>query len=157
MEKAMFKKIAKGEKFPKASLFMDAQGGIKSNIILGEGTEAKEDGYYLPFEDLNLIPVEEPRAMDTPEECVEEVAGQMGESLKLWKSVLSKASEDGWIAKLEFTDDDIANAIYIMVSLCSCSAIKHGFIDNPLAAAMAGASMRHTLRENFGIDIVQEN
>ena len=56
--KVSFKKIKKGEKFSKPSLFMGSDGKIRSNIIMGEGTAASEDGWCVPFEDLELLPKE---------------------------------------------------------------------------------------------------
>lgn len=86
------------------------------------------------------------------EDHFKEIEEQCRKSLEMWSDMFTQSNNMGWGAHLNFTKDDIMNALNIMVSICTNTAIKNGKIKTADDAATIGDHIRSLMLEDFGID-----
>ena len=91
------------------------------------------------------------------EQLLKEIEQHCRESLAMWSEVLSSANEQGWGAYLDFTHQDIMNAVTVMTSMCTNYALKSGKISTVEDASAIGEALHSFMLNYFGIDTSKEN
>lgn len=84
---------------------------------------------------------------------INETNKEIGCSLSLWQDVLLHADADGWAYELNYTEEDLLNALYIFNHIGQNIAIKRGFITKENAAEV-GSRFKNLVLENLGFDTI---
>ncbi len=82
-----------------------------------------------------------------------EVESQLRKSLEMWSEVMTESNDHGWGAFLDFTEEDVFNAVNIMSSICCNVGIKNNKIQTEKDADKVGKKIHRLLSECFGIDL----
>ena len=76
--------------------------------------------------------------------AIQEINQHISDALRQWADVVVTADSDGWAYLLNYTDEDIVNALWLINSILQNVAIKSGHIDfdNAIAKSNDTASYR---------------
>lgn len=89
--------------------------------------------------------------------CHEEIAEvneHISAALEMWQDVMLQADAGEWAYYLNYTDEDLLNALYIFNHVAQNIAIKNGYLaDASVVEKMA--SFRKGIKEGFGFDTVE--
>ena len=83
--------------------------------------------------------------------AIQEINQHISDALKQWADIVVTADADGWAYLLNYTDEDIVNALWIINCILHNVAIKSGHInfDN---AIDKGRAFREAIKDFCGID-----
>lgn len=87
-------------------------------------------------------------------DLIKEVNKEISEGLAHWQEVLNLADADEWAYYLEYSDEDLFNALYIFNHVAQNIAIKKGFLND----ANAEDNMRayvHAIQRCFGFNTIE--
>lgn len=81
-----------------------------------------------------------------------EIENQLRKSLEFWSDVMTESNDNGWGIELDFSNEDVFNAVNIMNTICCNVAIKNGSVATEKDADKVGENLKHLLNVCFGID-----
>lgn len=83
--------------------------------------------------------------------AIQEINQHISDALKQWADVVVTADADGWAYLLNYSDKDIANALWLINSILQNVAIKssHINLDN---AINKGKAFRKAIKDYCGVD-----
>lgn len=87
-------------------------------------------------------------------DLIKEVNKEISEGLAHWQEVLNLADADEWAYYLEYSDEDLFNALYIFNHVAQNIAIKKGFLND----ANAEDNMRQyvkAIEKCFGFNTIE--
>lgn len=85
---------------------------------------------------------------------IREINEYISNALDQWCDITLRADADEWAYYLDYSDEDLLNALYIFNHIATNKAIKSGFI-NETNAATVGAQFKHECLKAFGFDSVE--
>jgi hypothetical protein len=83
--------------------------------------------------------------------AIQEINQHISDALRQWADVVVTADADGWAYLLNYTDEDVINALWLINCILQNVAIKSGHInfDN---AIDKGKAFRKAIKDFCGID-----
>ena len=93
--------------------------------------------------------------MKLDDKAIREVNTHIGDALRQWSNIMLLADADNWAYKLEYSDEDVFNAVYIVNHVLMNRAIKSGHISNEEVALMLGREFKDSIRKYSGIDTIE--
>lgn len=88
------------------------------------------------------------------QEQIKEINQHISDALDQWQGIMLEADAAGWAYYLNYTDDDLLNALYIFNHVAENIAIKNGVFDDKNATKKMTA-FRQAIKECFGFDTVE--
>lgn len=85
---------------------------------------------------------------------IESIQTELPQSLSMWQDILLHSDADEWAYELNYTDEDLLNALYIFSHIATNKAIKSGFLNEKNALAV-GAQFKRECLKAFGFDSVE--
>lgn len=89
----------------------------------------------------------------TKQMLIESLQSEIGKSLSMWQDILLHADADEWAYELNYTEEDLLNALYIFNHIGQNIAIKRGYVDKGNAEEV-GRRFKQLILENLGFDTV---
>lgn len=86
-------------------------------------------------------------------EQIKEINEHISDGLKQWCEITCLADTDAWSYQLDYTKEDVFNAMYILNHVISNVAIKSGYIKTEEDAFNAGMMLKEVIEQSFGVDI----
>ena len=83
--------------------------------------------------------------------AIQEINQHISDALKQWADIVVTADADGWAYLLNYTDEDIVNALWLINSILQNVAIKSGHIDFGNAIDK-GKAFREAIKDYCGVD-----
>lgn len=83
--------------------------------------------------------------------AIQEINQHISDALRQWADVVITADADGWSYLLNYTDEDVVNALWLINSILQNVAIKRGHIDFNNAIDK-GKAFREAIKDFCGID-----
>lgn len=87
-------------------------------------------------------------------EAIKEINQHISDALEQWSDIMLKADADLWAYELNYTDEDLLNALYIFNHVAQNVAIKSGFL-NEKNVSQKMDKFRKLIVECFGFDTVE--
>lgn len=87
-------------------------------------------------------------------DLIKEVNKEISEGLAHWKGVLNLADADEWAYHLEYSDEDLFNALYIFNHVAQNIAIKKGFLNDANAEDNMGQYVK-AIEKCFGFNTIE--
>lgn len=87
-------------------------------------------------------------------DMIKEVNKEISEGLAHWQEILNLTDADEWAYYLEYSDEDLFNALYIFNHVAQNIAIKKGLFTDENAEAKI-TKLREGIKEAFGFDTVE--
>jgi hypothetical protein len=87
-------------------------------------------------------------------DLIKEVNKEISEGLAHWQEVLNLADADEWAYYLEYSDEDLFNALYIFNHVAQNIAIKKGFINDANAEDNMGKYVK-AIEKCFGFNTIE--
>ena len=85
---------------------------------------------------------------------IKEINEHISSALETWQEIMLQADAGEWAYYLNYTDEDLLNALYIFNHVAQNIAIKNGYLaDASVEEKMAG--FRKGIKEGFGFDTVE--
>lgn len=84
---------------------------------------------------------------------IESLQTEISKSLSMWQDILLHADADEWAYELNYTEEDLFNALYIFNHIGQNIAIKRGYVDEDNAEEV-GRRFKQLVLENLGFDTV---
>lgn len=92
--------------------------------------------------------------MKSEKASIKKINKEISGALKFWQDMLLIADTDMWAYMLDYSDEDLLNALYIFNHVAQNIAIKNGyFTEENIAQKMA--KYREGIKEGFGFDTVE--
>ena len=85
---------------------------------------------------------------------IESVQTELSKSLSMWQDILLHADADEWAYELNYTDEDLLNALYIFNHVATNIAIKSGFLNEENVYGV-GERFKCDCLRTFGFDSVE--
>lgn len=85
-------------------------------------------------------------------EQIKEINQHIKDALEQWCDIMLQSEVDQWAYLLDYDERDVFNALFILQSVASNYAIKHGHIKNEDDAFTAGLEVRDVMKKYYGID-----
>lgn len=85
---------------------------------------------------------------------IKKINKEISGALKFWQEMLLIADADEWAYYLDYSDEDLINALYIFNHVAQNIAIKKGYYTEANAAEKM-AKYREGIKEGFGFDTVE--
>ena len=92
--------------------------------------------------------------MKTMDNKIKEINQHISDALGEWAHILCTSDADGWGVHLDYSSEDMLNAIIIFNSVMSNVAIKKGVIDESNAHEV-GEKIKRFVKETFGVDTIK--
>lgn len=83
--------------------------------------------------------------------AIQEINQHISDALRQWADVVVTADADGWAYLLNYTDEDVINALWLINCILQNVAIKSGHIDFS-NAINKGKAFREAIKDFCGID-----
>ena len=93
--------------------------------------------------------------MGLDNKAIKEVNSHISDALKQWADITLLSDADNWAYKLEYSDEDVFNAVYIANHVLMNRAIKSGHIANETDALRMGTELKNAIRKYCGIDTIE--
>lgn len=90
----------------------------------------------------------------TSEEDIKEINQHISDALKQWSDIMLLADSDEWSYRLEYSDEDLFNTLYIFNHIAQNIAIKNGYINENNATEKINY-FKKSLKETFGFDTIE--
>lgn len=87
-------------------------------------------------------------------EKIKEINWHISEALKQWSNVMIKADADQWAYFLEYSDEDMLNALFIFNHVWQNHGIKAGILNNENALEKM-EKFKRVVMETFGVDTIE--
>lgn len=87
-------------------------------------------------------------------DLIKEVNKEISEGLAHWQEVLNLADADEWAYYLEYSDEDLFNALYIFNHVAQNIAIKKGFLNDANAEDNMRAYVQ-AIEKCFGFNTIE--
>lgn len=87
-------------------------------------------------------------------EKIKEINGHISEALKQWSSIMINADADQWSYFLDYSDEDMLNALFIFNHVWQNRAIKRGVFDKENAGEKMD-KFKNVVMEVFGVDTIE--
>lgn len=87
-------------------------------------------------------------------DLIKEVNKEISEGLAHWQEVLNLADADEWAYYLEYSDEDLFNALYIFNHVAQNIAIKKGFLNDANAEDNMGQYVK-AIEKCFGFNTIE--
>lgn len=87
-------------------------------------------------------------------DLIKEVNKEISEGLAHWQEVLNLADADEWAYYLEYSDEDLFNALYIFNHVAQNIAIKKGFLNDANAEDNMRAYVQ-AIERSFGFNTIE--
>ena len=87
-------------------------------------------------------------------EAIKEINQHISDALEQWSDIMLKADADGWAYELNYTDEDLLNALYIFNHVAENIAIKNGFIDEKNVIEKMSV-FKNCIKDAFGFDTIE--
>ena len=84
-------------------------------------------------------------------EVIKEINQHLSDALEQWSNVALEADANNWAYLLEYSDKDLANALFIFNHVVANIAIKSGFLAEENVTEKISA-FRNSLKDTFGFD-----
>ena len=85
---------------------------------------------------------------------IKEINKEISGALRFWQDTLLLSDADEWAYYLEYSDEDLFNALYIFNHVAQNIAIKTGLFTDENAEAKI-TKLREGIKEAFGFDTVE--
>lgn len=92
---------------------------------------------------------------NTNEEDIKEINQHISDALKQWSDIMLLADSDEWSYSLEYSDEDVLNALYIFNHVAQNIAIKSGWYKDEEDIFDKITVFREQLKISYGIDSVE--
>lgn len=89
------------------------------------------------------------------EEEIKEINKHISDALNQWRDIMLLADSDEWSYRLEYSDEDALNALYIFNHVAQNIAIKNGWYKDEEDIFDKIAGFREQLKISYGIDSVE--
>lgn len=87
-------------------------------------------------------------------DLIKEVNKEISEGLAHWQEVLNLADADEWAYYLEYSNEDLFNALYIFNHVAQNIAIKKGFLNDANAEDNMGQYVK-AIEKCFGFNTIE--
>ena len=87
--------------------------------------------------------------------AIKEVNSHISDALKQWSDIMLLSDSDNWAYMLEYSDEDVFNAVYIVNHVLMNRAIKSGHISNEEVAVNLGREFKDSIKKYSGIDTIE--
>lgn len=84
-------------------------------------------------------------------EVIKEINQHISDALEQWSNVVLEADANNWAYFLEYSDKDLANALFIFNHVVANFAIKSGVLTEENVTEKISA-FRNSLKDTFGFD-----
>lgn len=84
-------------------------------------------------------------------EAIKEINQHISDALEQWSNVTLEADANNWAYLLEYSDRDLANALFIFNHVAGNIAIKSGFLAEENVREKISA-FRKSIKDTFGFD-----
>lgn len=85
-------------------------------------------------------------------EQIKEINQHISDALGQWSNIMLSSDADNWAYKLNYSDEDALNSIFIVNHVLMNIAIKSGYIKDEKDAMQKGNAFRNAIKEYCGID-----
>ena len=95
--------------------------------------------------------------MKQNDNCIEKIKiinQAISEALGRWSDIMITADADGWAYLLEYSDEDMLNALFIFNHIWQNRAIKNGVLNTENATEMM-EKFKGMIMDVFGIDTIE--
>ena len=89
------------------------------------------------------------------EKEIKEINQHISDALQQWADILLLSDADNWAYHLEYSDEDVFNAVYIVNHVLMNRGIKGGYICNGEDALTKGEKFKKAIMEYAGIDTIE--
>lgn len=86
------------------------------------------------------------------EEEIKEITKHISDSLKQWSDIMLLADSDERDCRLEYSDEDVLNALYIFNHVAQNIAVKNGWYKDEKDIFDKVTGFREQLKISYGID-----
>lgn len=88
-------------------------------------------------------------------EDIKEINKHISDALKQWSDIMLLADSDEWSYRLEYIDEDMLNALYILNHVAQNIAIKSGWYKDEEDIFSKITDLRIQIKESYGIDTIE--
>lgn len=88
-------------------------------------------------------------------EQIKEINQHISHALKQWANILLVADADDWAYYLDYSDEDVFNAVYIVNHVLMNRAIKSGYIKGEEDALIKATNFKNAINAFSGIDTIE--
>lgn len=88
-------------------------------------------------------------------EDIKEINKHISDALKQWSDIMLLSDSDEWSYCLEYSDEDVLNALYIFNHVAQNIAIKNGWYKDEEDIFNKITDLRLQIKESYGIDSVE--
>lgn len=88
-------------------------------------------------------------------EDIKEINNHISDALKQWSDIMLLADSDEWSYRLEYSDEDALNALYIFNHVVQNIAIKNGWYKDEEDIFNKITDLRLQIKESYGIDTIE--
>lgn len=88
-------------------------------------------------------------------EDIKEINKHISDALKQWSDIMLLADSDEWSYRLEYSDEDVLNALYIFNHVAQNIAIKSSWYKDEEDIFDKITDFREQLKVSYGIDSVE--
>lgn len=88
-------------------------------------------------------------------ESISEINQHISDSLEQWSTIMLQAYADQWAYRLEYTDNDLMNALYIFNHVAQNIAIKSNYYRNRDDIKQKMDAFKKGVEIGFGFDTVE--
>lgn len=88
-------------------------------------------------------------------EDIKEINKHISDALKQWSDIMLLADSDEWSYRLEYSDEDALNALYIFNHVAQNNAIKNGWYKDEEDIFNKITDLRVQIKESYGIDTIE--
>lgn len=85
-------------------------------------------------------------------EQIKEINQHISDALEQWANIMLIADADEWAYKLNYSDKDALNSIFIVNHVLMNIAVKSGYIKDEKDAMQKSNAFRNAIKEYCGID-----
>lgn len=89
------------------------------------------------------------------EEDIKEINQHISDALKQWSDIMLLADDGEWSCSLEYSDEDMLNALYIFNHVAQNIAIKNGWYKDEDDIFNKITDLRMKIKESYGIDTIE--